>query len=219
MNSIIQFEFPSRFYFITYRPGSRNGIFQDVREVLEAGVRIVQYREKELPLREQLREAEGILELCRGFGAIFVVNDRVDVALAVGADGVHLGQNDLPIEQAYKLQTQPLIIGKSTHSLEQLKTACRQPVTYVGLGPVFTTPTKPTAEAVGLEYVRQATKVLNDTAITGVAIGGINLDNTEKVINAGATALAVCRAVTHTKNPTQACRQLKQKILALTAGH
>ena len=141
------------------------------------------------------------------------INDRVDIAVAAGADGVHLGQNNLPIEQARKLHLVPLIIGKSTHSLEQLQTCCQEHPTYVGLGPVFATTTKPSAEPVGLDYVRQATERLADTGIGSVAIGGITSENVEEVLNAGADVIAVCSAVIEVEDPESACRIFKENWL------
>jgi thiamine-phosphate pyrophosphorylase len=128
---------------------------------------------------------------------------------------VHLGQNDLPIEQVRKLQLAPLIIGKSTHSLKQLQAACKEVPTYVSLGPVFPTGAKPTAEAVGLDYVKQGVEALAETGIGHVAIGGITPDNVEEVLRAGARTIAVCSAVTETADPAAACRALKEKIAAL----
>ncbi|MHC4424046.1 MAG: thiamine phosphate synthase [Planctomycetota bacterium] len=127
-------------------------------------------------------------------------------------DDVHLGQNDLPVEYARKLQLAPLIIGKSTHSLEQLRAACDEHPAYVSLGPVFSTGTKPSAKPVGLDYIRQGTEELADSGIGHVAIGGITLDNVEGVLGAGARAIAVCAAVTEVDDPTAACRALKEKI-------
>jgi thiamine-phosphate pyrophosphorylase len=108
----------------------------------------------------------------------------------------------------------PLIIGKSTHSLEQLHAACEELATYVSLGPVFSTGTKPKAKPVGLDYVKQATEILGGTGIGHVAIGGITLGNVEDVLSAGAKAIAVCSAVTGADDPTAACRTLKEKITA-----
>jgi len=152
--------------------------------------------------------------ICKEAGVLSIINDRVDVAAASGADGVHLGQNDLPVEQARKLQLTPLITGKSTHSPKQLRAACEERPTYAALGPVFATETKPTAPAVGLDYVRQAKKILDGTGIGNVAIGGITPDNVEDVLKAGATAIAVCAAVTKAGDPAVACRALKKKITA-----
>jgi thiamine-phosphate pyrophosphorylase len=154
------------------------------------------------------------VRICKAAGVISIINDRADIAIAAGADGVHLGQNDLPIEQVRKLQLTPLIIGKTTHSPEQLHLACLENPTYVSLGPVFATETKPTVEPVGLDYVRQASRILENTGISGVAIGGITTANIEAVLKAGASAIAACSAVTKVTDPMAACMELKSKILA-----
>jgi thiamine-phosphate pyrophosphorylase len=127
---------------------------------------------------------------------------------------VHLGQDDLPVDQARKLQLSPLIVGKSTHSLDQLRSAREELPTYVSLGPVFATATKPAAKPVGLDYVRQAVIELAGIGIGHVAIGGITLDNVEDVLKAGAKTIAVCSAVTEADDPKDACRALKEKISA-----
>ena len=192
---------------------------------IAGGADCVQLRAKDIADDTLLAIAVEFVEICRAVHIISIINDRVDVAVAAGADGVHLGQNDLPVEQARKLQLAPLIIGKSTHSLEQLRSAsgygsalrrdeCRAHPTYVSLGPVFSTATKPTAEPVGLDYVADATKVLADTGIAGVAIGGITLENVAKVLKAGAEKIAVCSVVTEVADPVAACRAFKQKIAA-----
>jgi len=181
---------------------------------VSGGADCIQLRAKGIEIEDDKLFAIAVefVQICREAAILSVINDRVDVAVVAGADGVHLGQNDLPVEQARKLQLAPLIIGKSTHSLEQLRVACGERPAYVGLGPVFATETKPTAEAVGLDYVRQATEKLTNTGIGNVAIGGITLDNVEDVLNAGAGAIAVCSAVTKATDPTASCRALKEKI-------
>jgi thiamine-phosphate pyrophosphorylase len=178
------------------------------------GADCVQLRAKEIEDDMLFALAVEFVKICKDAGIVSIINDRVDIAVACGADGVHLGQNDLPVEQARKLQLAPLIIGKSTHSLKQLRAARAEGLTYVGLGPVFATPTKPGADAVGLEYVTSATQELAGTGIAHVAIGGITLDNVERVLDAGADSVAVCSAVTHASNPAAACRILKEKIEA-----
>lgn len=173
----------------------------------------IQLRTKSMPGDELFDLAVKFANLCRAASVISIINDRPDIAIACGADGVHLGQNDLPIEQVRRLQSRPMIIGKSTHSMEQLRKACDQNVTYVGLGPVFSTPTKPTAKAVGFEYVTQASEFLKTTAIKGVAIGGINTDNITDVLNCGPDVIAVCSAVTKAPKPAKACMALKGKMI------
>jgi len=181
-----------------------------------SGADCIQLRAKDIKDDELFALAVEFVKACKAAGVLSIINDRVDIAVAVGADGVHLGQNDLPVEQARKLQLVPLIIGKSTHSLKQLHAACQQCPTYVSLGPVFATDTKPTAEPVGLDYVRQATEKLADTGIGNVAVGGITLDNVEEVLNSGAASVAVCSAVTEAGDPTAAGRELKEKITTFT---
>jgi len=181
---------------------------------IAGGANCLQLRAKNINDDTHFALAEEFVKACKAANVLSIINDRVDIAVACGADGVHLGQNDLSAEQARKLQMTPLITGKSTHSLEQLQGACQEYPTYVSLGPVFRTVTKPSAEPVGLDYVRQAIEKLTDTGIGNVAIGGITLDNIEDVLNAGAGAIAVCSAVTEAKDPTTACRKLKEKIAA-----
>lgn len=176
------------------------------------GADCIQLRAKAIDDDKHFAIADEFVRICKEAGVLSIINDRVDVAVAAGADGVHLGQNDLPIEQARKLQMTPLITGKSTHSLKQLRAACEERPAYAALGPVFATQTKPSAEAVGLDYVRQAKEILSDTGVCNVAIGGITMDNVEDVLRAGAGAIAVCAAVTKASDPAAACRALKEKV-------
>ena len=179
------------------------------------GADCIQLRAKEIADDRLFAVASEFVGISRDAGVLSIINDRADIAVATGADGVHLGQNDLPVAEVRKLQLSPLIIGKSTHSLEQLAAACDEPITYVALGPVFATATKPGAEAVGLEYVTQAAKQLEGSGIASVAIGGIGPDNLESVLTAGAGAIAVCSAVTAASDPAARCSELKEKITNL----
>ncbi len=181
---------------------------------LAGGADCIQLRAKNTKDDTFFAVAAEFVKVCKAAGVLSIINDRVDIAVAVGADGVHLGQSDLPVEQARKLQLSPLIIGKSTHSLEQLRNTCEEYPTYVSLGPVFSSGTKPDTEPVGLDYIRQATKELVDTGIGNVAIGGITLENVEDVLKAGAKAIAVCSVVAEAKDIVTACRALKEKIAA-----
>jgi len=202
---VISSSLPADIIFLTHR-------------CVAGGVDCIQLRAKDIADDTLFAVAVEFVKVCKDADILSIINDRVDVAVAAGADGVHLGQNDLPVEQARKLQLAPLIIGKSTHNLSQLRAACRANPTYVSLGPVFSTGTKPGAELVGLDYVIEAAKELADTGIASVAIGGITLDNVEKVLQAGAMCVAVCSAVTEAKDPTAACRALKEKIAAFKKG-
>jgi len=179
------------------------------------GADCIQLRAKDTEDDKLFALAVEFVEACKAGSVFSIINDRADIAVAAGADGVHLGQNDLPVEQVRKLQLAPLIVGRSTHSLKQLEAACGELPTYLSLGPVFPTTTKPSAEAVGLDYVKQGVERLGDTGIGHVAIGGITLGNVEEVLGAGAKTIAVCSAVTETADPAAACRALKERITAL----
>jgi thiamine-phosphate pyrophosphorylase len=189
-------------------------VFSLTARCLAGGADCIQLRAKVIDDDKLFALAREFVKICKDAGVLAIINDRVDIAVAAGADGVHLGQNDLPVEQARKLQLAPLIIGKSTHSIRQLRAACEELVTYVSLGPVFATSTKPSTAPVGLDYVKQAMEILGGTGIGHVAIGGITLDNVEDVLRAGARAIAVCSAVTEAADPTAACRAFKEKITA-----
>jgi thiamine-phosphate pyrophosphorylase len=183
-------------------------------QCVTGGADCIQLRAKGIEDDKLFALAYEFAKVCKESGVLSVINDRVDVAVAAGADGVHLGQNDLPVEQARKLQLVPLIIGKSTHSIEQLRAACEELPAYVSLGPVFSTGTKPSTAPVGLDYVKQGVEVLGGTGIGPVAIGGITLGNVEEVLAAGAKAIAVCSAVMGAADPTAVCKALKEKIAA-----
>lgn len=177
-----------------------------------AGADCIQLRAKQMADAELFAVAGAFVRICKDAGTLCIINDRVDIAVAAGADGIHLGQGDLRVAVVRKLQSGPLIIGKSTHSLAQLRAACEEPITYASLGPVFATQTKPAAEAVGIEYVRKAAQELQGKGIAGVAVGGIGPGNVEAVLSAGADAVAVCSAVIAASDPGAACRELKRRI-------
>jgi thiamine-phosphate pyrophosphorylase len=186
---------------------------------LSGGADCIQLRTKAIADDVFYALALEFVSICKSEGVLSIINDRIDIAVAADADGVHLGQNDLPVECVHRLQTKPMIVGKSTHSVEQLRHACDELPTYVGLGPVFATPTKPDAPAVSLDYVKEAKAILSETGIYGVAIGGISTENVEEVLDAGADCVAVCSAVTNSSDPAGECRSLKSKINAFKAGN
>jgi thiamine-phosphate pyrophosphorylase len=193
-----------------------------VEAALAAGVRLVQYRAKEgsvdahgQPLTDldRLTQAQALRLLCARHGALFVVNDRIDLALAVDADGVHLGQGDLPPAVARRLLGPERVLGRSTHALGQLRQAVQEGCDYVGVGPVNATPTKPGRQPVGLDYVRQACA---ESPIPCFAIGGITAAEIPAVRQAGASRVAVVRAITEAPDPGAASRQL---LTALGSQH
>jgi thiamine-phosphate pyrophosphorylase len=189
-----------------------------VEAALGAGVRLVQYRAKEgglgpdgQPITDgvRLQQAQALRQLCSGHGALFVVNDRIDIAQAVDADGVHLGQGDLPPALARRLLGPEKLIGRSTHALPQLRQAVADGCDYVGVGPVNATPTKPGRDPVGLDYVRQAAA---ESPIPFFAIGGIDLASLAAVQAAGAERVAVVRAITEAVDPAAASRALLKRL-------
>lgn len=176
---------------------------------LRGGADVIQLRHKTASSRELAALAERVLEVTRAAGRPLIINDRVDVALAVGADGVHLGQEDLPASAARRLLGPGRLVGLSTHSPEQLLAAQREPVDYVGIGPVFATPTKPAYPSVGTALVKEAAA---SSRLPFVCIGGIDPDNVAEVVEAGGRCVAVVRAICAAPDPESATRQLKQLI-------
>jgi thiamine-phosphate pyrophosphorylase len=174
-----------------------------VRAALDGGVDVLQLRCKELEALPYLRLAERIARLARDAGVLFIVNDRADVALAVGADGVHLGQQDLPVEWARRI-VPGRIVGRSSHEPADAERAIAEAASYFAVGPVWETPTKPGRRAAGLSYVREV--AARAIGIPWFAIGGITLDNVNEVLEAGAARIAVVRAVLDARDPAAAAR-------------
>jgi thiamine-phosphate pyrophosphorylase len=180
------------FYLVTDSRLSKKGALSDVKEAVEAGCKIVQYREKNKSTKEMIFEAARIKNIC-GNKAIFLVNDRVDVALAVDADGVHIGQDDMPIETARLLLGTDKIIGVSARDSNEAVEAEKKGADYVGLGPIFDTATKEDAGGgIRLSRIRE---VKNSIKIPVVVIGGINKENCEAVIQSGADSVVAISAV------------------------
>lgn len=182
--------------------------------VLEAGVDAIQLREKQMEAGPLLRFAEVVRKRTNEFEALFIVNDRVDVAIAAGADGVHLGQDDLDTAEARRQLGSGCVIGLSTHSEEQVLDVAQREADYVGVGPVHATPTKPGRPGVGYELVRFAA---SKSPRFFYAIGGINLETLPSVIDAGATRVSVLRALTESDDPVSVARRMKE-LLSARAG-
>jgi thiamine-phosphate pyrophosphorylase len=193
---------------------SSEDIISLVKACSSGGADCIQLRAKNLTDKKLLKLAADLVKICRDEGVISIINDRIDIAVATDADGVHLGQDDLSVETARLLQLKPLIIGVSTHSVEQLTQAIISRPAYIALGPVFSTPTKPDIEVAGLEYVKSSIKILGSHGIPYVAIGGITIDNIKQVLSEGVSAVAVCSAVTDDSEPAKACKALRQIISA-----
>lgn len=181
-----------------------------VKAMLEAGIKFIQYREKEKTGLARYEECLKLKKLTAEYGAAFIIDDFVDLAIAVDADGVHIGQDDLPVPAVRKLLGPDKIIGLSTHSPEQLEKAneIADLIDYIGCGPVYATNTKKTAVPVGLEYVKYATE---HAKMPFVAIGGIKEHNIHEVYNAGATTIAVVSDITSADNIIDKISKLAKK--------
>jgi thiamine-phosphate pyrophosphorylase len=179
---------------------------------LGGGVDIVQLREKELPRDEIERSARTFRRLCDTYSALFIVNDDPWLAQTCDADGVHLGQDDMPVDEAREILGPEMIIGLSTHSKEQLAASGRQPVDYVSVGPVWETPTKEGRPGVGLGLVEHAA---SDAPHPFFAIGGIDPGNAGEVVAAGARRLGVVRAICDAEDPAAAAEALRGALASV----
>jgi thiamine-phosphate pyrophosphorylase len=183
-----------------------------VRAAISGGVTCVQLREKHCATREFIEEARAVRQLLDALETQIplIINDRIDVALAIGADGVHLGQSDMQLTDARRLAGASLLIGISAESVEDALRAEAEGADYIGISPVFTTPTKrDTAPPLGLEGIRQIRKAVS---LPLVGIGGIHRDNANAVIRAGADGVAVVSAIVSAACPQTAASALKQQI-------
>ena len=202
-----------RLYGVTDLRDADTNVLRKIEQAYCGGADIIQLRSKVLSDAALLRLGTKIKKIAARHQKLFFVNDRVDLALVIGADGVHLGQEDMPVAAARKLARQTgrkIWIGKSTHSLRQALDAVRERADYIGVGPVFETPTKPHMKAVGLRFVEQAAANIR---IPWVAIGGIDLINIRRVTDADATRVAVVRALFAAKDPENAARKLKHQLV------
>jgi thiamine-phosphate pyrophosphorylase len=182
---------------------------ETVREVIEGGADCVQLREKALEAGELLRRAREFVELCRKHQVISIINDRPDIAVLSGADGVHVGQDDLPAVEARKIVGSRKIVGVSSHNLGQAQQAVRDGADYIGVGPVFRSATKPREILPGLEYARQ---VAESIRIPAVAIAGICQANFDQVLGSGIKVMAVSSAIISSDNPRDSARWFKVRL-------
>ena len=194
----------ARLYLCT---GIRDEAFLDA--VLDAGVDIVQLREKEAEAVDILRAAEDVRKACERHDALFIMNDRADLAVAAGADGVHLGQEDLPPAEARAIVGPDAIVGRSTHLMSELRLAHDEPVDYIGVGPVHPTPTKPGRPGIGLDLIATAAR---EARLPWFVTGGMNAQTIPEVQAAGAERVVVVRAITDAEDPAAAVRRLRAVI-------
>lgn len=177
--------------------------------VCRAGVDVVQLREKDLEARPLLERAAVARDAAHAHGALFVLNDRPDLALACNADGVHVGQDDVPPGVCRHILGEDVIVGLSTHAPEELAGAATEPVDYVSVGPVEPTPTKPGRPGTGLEYVEHATE---RSPHPFFVTGGVSPETLPEIAAAGATRFVVVRALTEASDPAAVARELRELL-------
>ncbi|MBX6763768.1 MAG: thiamine phosphate synthase [Rubrobacteraceae bacterium] len=188
----------------------REDLVERVGAALRGGVDIVQLRDKEASREELLPLALELKEVCERAGAIFTVNDDVELARESGAHGVHLGQEDAPISEARRVLGEAAIIGRSAGSLEEAREAVEEGADYLGVGAVYATPTKPEGEVAGLELVRRLAS--EGLPVPWFAIGGVTLETAPEVAEAGAPGFAVVRALMDAEDPEAAARELRSLL-------
>ncbi len=195
-------ELPNGIYGITSRDFGKTHV-ESAEMLLKAGIKIIQYREKNASTREMLRDAIDIRKICKEYGAIFIVNDRIDIAIASDADGVHLGQEDMPIEIA-KRMFPGKIIGISVSNIEETIEAQEKGADYLGAGSIFPTETKKDSEVVGIDMLRD---IMNVARIPVYAIGGITLENLDLIKRFKVRGAAVISAILNTENPVETAKE------------
>ena len=203
----------ARLYLCTDARTDRGDLAEFADAALAGGVDIIQLRDKTgaLEAAGEIAALEVLAEACARHGALLSVNDRADVALAVGADVLHLGQDDIPVPLARRILGDDVVIGRSTHSLDQALSAAAEPgVDYFCTGPCWPTPTKPGRQAPGLDLVRATAGWAPDRP--WFAIGGIDGDRLPSVLEAGASRIVVVRAITEAEDPAAAARELRDRL-------
>jgi thiamine-phosphate pyrophosphorylase len=199
-------------YLITDRKQTKLPLPDAVRRALQGGVRAIQVREKDLPIRELLALARDLRSLTREFKAQLFINDRVDVAVAVDADGVHLGRESMPADAVRKIVGRDMLLGASTHSLDEAKKAEADGADFVTFGPIFSTPSKkPYGTPVGVEAVRTVKKHVH---LPVFGLGGITIDTIAQVLQHGADGIAMISSVFAAPDIKQAATDVVNKIRA-----
>src|ERR1700737_1063505 len=200
-----------RLYVITGDRGDEVETARVVEAALDGGATVIQLRKKSMPMFEQYRLALALRTLTLAHEALLIINDHADLAIAADADGVHLGQDDLPPDAVRALPGfEGRLIGRSTHSLAQAQIAVHEGADYIAVGPVYPTPTKEGRPAVGTALV---SRVAGGIDRPFVAVRGIAHDNAARVVEAGARAIAVVRAVFDARDPAEAARRLHELIV------
>jgi thiamine-phosphate pyrophosphorylase len=198
-----------RLYVLITEATCRRPWLEVAEQAIVGGADCLQLREKSMESGELLIRARQLAALCRRQNVLCIINDRPDIALLAGADGVHVGQDDLPAADVRKLIGPQKILGVSTHRIEQARQAVLDGADYIGIGPVFRSPTKPRDISPGLDYVRQ---VVGEITIPAVAIAGITVENVRQVVEAGVSRVAVTAAVAGCDDPLAAAKALTEAL-------
>jgi thiamine-phosphate pyrophosphorylase len=199
----------AKLYVLLSGSGCQAALDWTIAEAAAGGADIVQLREKALPDGELLGRARDVRRWTRKAGVLFIVNDRPDIARLADADGVHLGQDDLPVREARRILGPDALIGVSTHNLEQIRRAVLEGASYLGVGPTFASATKLFSELAGLEFVRAASA---ETSLPAFVLGGVTTDNIEQVVAAGGKRVAVGAAVAQAQEPRLAAAALRRAL-------
>ncbi|MFD6952188.1 thiamine phosphate synthase [Nocardiopsis sp. TSRI0078] len=206
----------SLLYLCTDARTGRGDLAEFADAALSGGVDIIQLRDKGLEAREELAALEVLQEACERHGALLAVNDRADIARAVRADVLHLGQRDLPVPMARDIIGSDPLVGRSNNDIDAAAASAEEPGSdYFCVGPTWSTPTKPGRPAAGLELVERAAAL--DTDRPWFAIGGIDADNIDRVLDAGARRVVVVRAITEAEDPGAAASALRRRLTARAA--
>ena len=184
----------------------RDEVVRVTRELISGGVRVLQLRAKGVPLEEVRRMAGEMLPVCRGEGALFVLNDYPVLAAELGADAVHVGQDGGSMEEVRRVVGGQMVVGRSTHSLEQARMAREEGADYIGFGPLFPTGTKPGRAAIGLQDVAMVQRCMGDLPV--FCIGGINGESLPRVLAAGARRVVIVSWLLQQRNRAEAARRV-----------
>lgn len=177
---------------------------------IKGGIDIVQFRDKCSSTKQMIEKAKPLLALAREHKIPFIINDKLDVALALNADGLHIGQDDTPVQLARKLLGDDKFLGLSCHSVSQIKKAQKEKIDYCGFGPVFKTATKPKVKPRGL---KQLEKALSISRLPVFAIGGVTKNNLKTLFHSNATRIAICRDICLSRDITKTTKKIKESLL------
>ncbi|MCO8121779.1 thiamine phosphate synthase [Stieleria sp. TO1_6] len=205
----------ARLYLLIDCQTDQDDFVASIAQLASAGVDVFQLRDKQASDRRLYEYAKFGVAMARQKDAIFIVNDRADIAVAAGADGVHLGQDELPAVAARRIVGPQRIIGVSTHQMDQVHQAITDGADYIGCGPTFASQTKSFDDHAGTDFLNAVHQGTQETPCPAFAIGGINLDNIDQVIGCGFHRIAVTAAINRAADPCSAAQQLKQRLIAV----